>query len=70
MEIANIKMEGYLVTMDNEKAFYSLSQKFLISSLEKRFYEEIRSRVLVLITVAQLQSIFHLGEASVKVTET
>ena len=37
MEIANIKMEGYLVTMDNEKAFYSLNQKFLIFSLEKRF---------------------------------
>ena len=36
IEIAKIKrIEGFLATMDIEKAFYSLDHKFLIYALEK-----------------------------------
>ena len=66
--------------MDIEKSFDSLDHDFLISTLEKYGFgknfilwvktylmgKEIRS--CVLLTVAQLQSISHLGEVPINVT--
>ena len=74
------KFEAFLVKMDIEKSFDSLDHDFLISTLEKYGFgknfilwvktylmgKEIRS--CVLLTVAQLQSISHLGEVPIKVT--
>ena len=74
------KFEAFLVKMDIEKSFDSLDHDFLISTLEKYGFgknfilwvktylmgKEIRS--CVLLTVAQLQSISHLGEVRINVT--
>ena len=73
-------MEGFLVTMDIEKAFDSFDHDFLISNLErygfgKSFILWVKilpgdqeSCVIKVATVVQLQSISHLREVLIKVT--
>ena len=73
-------MEGFLVTMDIEKAFDSFEHDFLISNLErygcgKSFILWVKilpgdqeSCVIKVATVVQLQSISHLREVLIKVT--
>ena len=70
-------LEGFLVTMDIERAFDSLDHSFLISTLEKYGFAKnfilwvkilLRRRGHVLLTVVQLLSISHLGEVPIKVT--
>ena len=78
IEITKIKnIEGFLVTMDIEKAFDSLDRDFLISTLEKHSFSQhfiLWVNILLkdqesCVMVVKLQSNFYLVKVPVKVTQ-
>ena len=70
-------IEGFLVTMDIEKAFDSLYRDFLISTLEKHSFSQhfiLWVNILLkdqesCVMVVKLQSSFYLVKVPVKVTQ-